>query len=312
MLKKLSYLIVASFLCIGIYCTAQTEPQVKRIDINKNEPISGYYMVTEPAGKIDAVLVLLAGYSQQPENTLPETKLDSFAYHNNILTVSFAAGYEVYARQNVVNNLTAVLQDVIKRYHADPSKFVLGGFSAGGTIALRYVELCNQFPDKYPIHPKAVFTVDSPIDVFGTWELLEQIVKENYSDMAVAEANSAMQMMNKDRGIPKDNIAKYADVTPFCMNASYCNNEIYLKETAVRTYHEIDVNWRLINRIQSVHNANYEFSAELIKRLMMLGNKKAQFIQSARKGMRANGMRHPHSWSIVDEGECIEWIKSVI
>ena len=31
-----------------------------------------------------------------------------------------------------------------------------------------------------------------------------------------------------------------------------------------------------------------------------MGNKKAQFIQSARKGIRANGMRHPHSWSIVD------------
>ncbi|MBS1772688.1 MAG: alpha/beta hydrolase [Bacteroidetes bacterium] len=303
------YALAIFLFCLGFYANAQ-EPQ--RIDVNPVEEISGHYLAIVPNGEIKAVLVLLAGYSQGPENTLPETKLDSLAYDNNILTISFAAGYEVYARERVVNNLTAVLKDVVKRYKVDPSKFVLGGFSAGGTIALRYVELCNQYPDRYPVHPKGIFTVDSPIDIFSCWELFEQIVKDNFSKLAVDEANSAMQMMREDRGVPRDNVAKYAEVAPFSMNPAYCNNEKYLKEIAVRTYHEINVEWRLVNRLQTVHNSNYEFSAELVKRLMVMGNKKAQFIQSKRPGIRANGMRHPHSWSIVDEEECIQWIKSII
>ena len=58
--------------------------------------------------------------------------------------------------------LNAVLEDVIRKYKVSPEYFILSGYSAGGIVALRYVELCNEFPDKYPIKPKGIFTVDSP------------------------------------------------------------------------------------------------------------------------------------------------------
>jgi hypothetical protein len=47
--------------------------------------------------------------------------------------------------------------------------------------------------------------------------------------------------------------------------------------------------------------------AALVNQLKILGGKKAELITTAGKGFRADGSRHPHSWSIVDEKELIEW-----
>jgi hypothetical protein len=96
------------------------------------------------------------------------------------------------------------------------------------------------------------------------------------------------------------------------MNKDYGENERHLVNTAVRTYHDVDISWRIIQRNQTVHLSNYEVTAELINRLVLMGNTKAEFMQSFRTGYRANGQRHPHSWSIVDEVECVQWIKGLV
>ncbi len=274
---------------------------------------SGHYLAVAPPGdSISGVLVLLSGFGQTPEDTPPETKLQNVAYANNILTVFVAIGNKLYVDSTAQANLTAVLTDVIARYSVKPNSFVLGGFSAGGMIALRYVELCNEFPDKFPIQPKGVFTVDSPIDIFVIWDQLEESAKNNYSEPAVEEANRAMKHIKEDHGVPKENIAVYAKLTAFSMNKNYCENEVFLKNMAVRTYHDVDIAWRIVNRNQTVHNSNYEVTAELINRLNLMGNSKAEFVQTFQTGYRSNGQRHPHSWSIVNEVEFIQWMKGLI
>ncbi len=299
-------------LCLLFMVHTVGAQSVKKVVVDAKDSTSGYYLAIEPQGQIEGVLVLLSGFSQHSEDIFPETKLPNVAYANNILTIGFAAGYKVYADKGVQDKLTATLKDVITRYKVDPSKFVLGGYSAGGTIVLRYVELCNQYPSKFPIKAKGVFMVDSPIDVFSSWDMFEGVIKDNYSEYAVSEAKEAIARMKQERGVPKENVAAYAEVTPFSMNKAYCDNEKYLQQTAVRAYHDVDIAWRLVNRRQTVHNSNYEFTAELINRLLMMGNTKAEFMQATGKGYRSNGMRHPHSWSIVNEVECIQWIKGII
>jgi pimeloyl-ACP methyl ester carboxylesterase len=305
-----------ALLLLGFSAYAVSAQSVKKIVVDPTDSTSGYYLAVEPNGykqgtPLEGVLVLLSGFSQQAESIFPETKLPNTAYAN-ILTIGFAAGFKVYADEEVQTKLTAALKDIVTRYNTGTDKFVLGGFSAGGTIVLRYAELCEQYPGKYPVKPKGVFMVDSPIDIFTLWDMLDEAVQTNFSVHAVQEASEAMGRMRRQFGIPKDNIAKYSAISPFSMNKDYGQNEQYLKNTAVRAYHEIDVAWRLVNRRQTVRHGNYYVTSELINRLMLIGNNKAEFIQSGRKGYRSNGQRHPHSWSIVDEVECIEWVKTLL
>ncbi|MBL0339898.1 MAG: hypothetical protein IPP71_02680 [Bacteroidetes bacterium] len=50
----------------------------------------------------------------------------------------------------------------------------------------------------------------------------------------------------------------------------------------------------------------------MIQLLNDMGNKKAEFINSYQKGYRIEGNRHPHSWSIVEPVECMNWILDVL
>jgi pimeloyl-ACP methyl ester carboxylesterase len=162
-MKKLTTTILFSLLLHNIlFCQS-----IKKIVLDEKDSISGYYLAVEPRrDSIAGVLVLLSGFGEKAESIFPETKLYNVAYVNNILTIAFAEGNKLSADSVVQSKLTAVLEDVIKKYKVKPEGFVLGGYSAGGVVAMRYVELCNEFLDRFPIRPKGIFTVDSPVNVF--------------------------------------------------------------------------------------------------------------------------------------------------
>jgi hypothetical protein len=312
-MKKTHYTSTILVLCMLTYVESSAQT-IQRVVLNDRDEYSGHYLVVEPARKdsVAGVLLLLAGFGQHPEDTPPETKLHNVAYANNIVTVFCAGGNKLYADSITQEHVNSIVRDVLQRYPGTSSAFVLGGFSAGGMIALRYVELCRQYPERYPIQPRGVFTVDSPIDIFTVYDLLEENARNNYSELAVEEALRAMEHIRKDHGVPRENIATYAMLTAFSMNKDFGENEKYLKHTPVRTYHDVDIAWRLQHRNQTVHRSNYEVTAELINRLLLMGNDKAEFMQSFRTGYRSNGQRHPHSWSIVDEVESIQWMKGLL
>ncbi len=291
-------------------CRAQS---VKKIVVDESDAASGYYLAVEPAtNPLTGVLVLLPGYAQAPESVFPETKLPNVAYANNLLVVAVAGGAKLYADSTLTPRLNRVFRDIIKRYHVKPDQFVLGGFSAGGTIALRYTELCYELPNNYPIQPKGVFMVDSPIDLFGLFDYFEREIAKDFSPVGVAEARFATRIMTDEHGTPESNPAGYKQLTPFHIELRVPGNERFLKDVAVRTYHDIDIAWKLKERRRSGFDANFLASSELINRLMLAGNERAEFIQSDRKGYRSDGTRHPHSWSIVDEVACVQWIMKIL
>jgi hypothetical protein len=49
-------------------------------------------------------------------------------------------------------------------------------------------------------------------------------------------------------------------------------------------------------------------AAGLVLQLQLLGNLQAELITTQGRGMRPDGNRHPHSWSIVDEKELQAWL----
>lgn len=300
---------ICALLLLSYFIRPASAQTPQNILLFPSDTVYGNYLAIPPkSDTIKGVLVLFPGYCQRVESIFPETKLHIEAYNNHLLTIAFAPGSKLYVDSVTTVRLDALFKDVMKRWKVKPENFVLSGFSAGGLVAMRYTEMCNEHPELRPIKPTGVFTVDSPIDLFTLWDFFKETIAANFSEPAVSEAKNAMNIVNREYGNPENNIKLFSSMTPFCMNKAWGDNEKYLKNTAVRVYHDIDVAWRLVNRHQTVHNSNYEVTSELICRLLLLGNTRAEFIQSAKKGYRSNGMRHPHSWSIVDERECIQWV----
>lgn len=284
----------------------------EKIVVNPKDTVSGYYLsVKPPTNTTEGVLVLLDGFGGRAESIFVESMLPNVAYANGILTVAAAMGNKIYADSAVIGKLNLLLKDVIQRYNVPANKFVVGGFSAGGTIALRYVELCKESPSKYPVNPRAVFAVDAPVDLIDLWNFFEKQITKNFSDVAVGEAKFVSELMQREHGSPKTNLKAYQWLTPFYYQQKGEGNEKYLKDVPVRVYHDVDIVWQLQNRRRSVYEANYLNSSELILRLLLMKNNEAEFVKG-RAGYRSNGMRHPHSWNIVDEVEFIRWMKRIL
>ena len=285
----------------------------EKIVVDANDARTGYYLAVKPYGMIEGVLVLLPGFGENPESVLPETKLHNTAFVNNILTLIIPFGEKIYADEPTLSRINRALEDSIQRFRLSRDKFVIGGFSAGGTISLRYVELCKEKPSLFPINPKAVFTVDSPVDLVNLWEYFDREIDKNFSQAGTGEARFIQPIMQKDlKGTPSSNLQNYIYHSPYYKNTTKEGNEKYLKDIPVRVYHDMDVIWQLKNRRRSLYDNNALCSSELINRLLLMGNEKAEFMQSTRPGYRSNGARHTHSWSIVDEVELIQWMKGVL
>ncbi len=281
----------------------------EKIIFDKNDSTEGYYLAITPESKqIKGVILLLTSF-YPPETLLTETKLHSVASTNDLLTVVAPMKQKLYADSFAVDRINRLIKDVQRRYTPDSSRFALAGFGEAGNIALRYTELSHQFPTQFPVQPKAVFGIDTPVDLFGLWRWSESQIKKNYWPGAVGDAKFYIDIMTQENGTIYNNAERYKQLTPFWKDADSTGNEQYLKTVAVRLYYDTDIEWHLSNRRNSLYDTKLPDGSELINRLLLAGNDEAEFVASKKPGVKNDGSRHPATISIVDEVACIQWIK---
>ena len=244
-----------------------------------------------------------------PESLLPETKLHNVAYANDILTLIASSKQKLYADISAINRISVLLKDAVIRFAVDTSKFVIAGYDEAGNIALRYTELTYEYPSMYLVQPKAVFGIDTPVDLFGLWHWAERQIKKNYWPGTVGDAKYYIDVMTKENGTIYNNPGKYKKLSTFYKDEERTGNERYLQKVPVRLYYDTDIDWQLKNRRNSFYDTKIPDGSELINRLLLSGNNQAEFIVSKQPGLRSNGVRHPNSITIVNEVECIHWIK---
>src|ERR1700759_4429454 len=133
----------------------------QKIVFDDKDSTDGYYLAIRPAGNIQGAQVLFRSFVR-PEDVLSETKLQNVGSSNDLLTVFVSTKQSLCADDNALKRISAVLQDIARKYSVNVSKFAIGGFEYAGNIVLRYTELSYQYPSEYPVQPKAVFAINCP------------------------------------------------------------------------------------------------------------------------------------------------------
>lgn len=282
---------------------------IESITFDVKDSTDGHYLAIQPLSKNNKGVVVLLSSFMSPESLLPETKLHNVAYTNDILMIVASTKQKLYADSVTVNRINRILKDVIKRFSVDTAKFAVAGYDEAGNIALRYTELAYENPNRFPVRPKAVFGVDASVDLFGMWHRAERQIKKNYWPGAVGDSNYYIDVMTKENGTIYNNVERYKYLSPFYGEGQNTGNERYLTKVPVRLYYDTDITWQLENRRNGFYDTKMPDGSELINRLLLLGNRKAEFIASKQPGLRSDGTRNPNSFSIVDDVECIHWIK---
>lgn len=301
------YIVAILFLAIISKVSAQT---ITRAWFNPVDSVYGFYTVTEPAsGQPKAALVLFDGFGGNAEKFLKETTIDEEAYKNELLLICVPTGRRLYADDAIQELLNIILRHAIDKYSLPKDKFALGGFSSGGTIAVRYAELAKENPAKFPIQPRAVFTGDSPLDLATLYRSSEKELQNGFDGWWLGESRMIIDSLTAKAGKPGVNKENWKKINPFDVADPAPGNEQFLKDIAFRTYHDVDIDWQLQNRRRSVYQTNMAPASELVSRLLLRGHKEAEFIQSKIQGMRSDGQRHPHSWNIIDAKELMRWLR---
>jgi hypothetical protein len=304
---RLFVLLIVSVIFLHVEASCQN---IEKVSFDTKDSTTGYYLAIRPKSKeIKGVVVLLSSF-MMAEDLLPETKLHNVAYANDLLTIVAYMRQKLYADSSAVQRINVILKDVVAKFSVDTSKFVLAGYDEAGNIALRYTELTYEHPLQFLIKPKAVFGIDTPVDLFGLWHWSERQIKKNYFPGAVGDAKFYLEVMTKENGTIYNNPENYKKLSPFNREQETPGNEQHLKNIPVRLYYDTDIDWQLKNRRNSVYDTKIPDASELINRLLLSGNSKAEFIVSKQPGLRSNGTRNPSSLSIVDEVECVHWIKN--
>jgi hypothetical protein len=275
--------------------------------VNDGDSKALFYYALVPMNQIRGVLIILPSTWERAEDAFNNNKkLASFAYDSGIMTVVPSINFNLCMNETAIGFLNATFTDVLEKYNAPMNKVVIGGFSLGGMNAIRYTEAAYQDSSKTRVKPVAVYGVDPPLDFVSLYYTFSRTVKKNMSEAAVGEAGSYLERMETQfGGNPEKYPEKYAY---YSMNQPEGGNAQYLRTIPIRIYSDPDIDWHLKNRNVDLYDMNALNQTAIINYLQQMGNDRAEFINALRKGYRPNGMRHPHSWSIVEPVDCINWI----
>lgn len=281
----------------------------EKVIFDAKDTTDGYYLAVPPSSKaIKGVVVLFCSFTT-PESLLPDTRIPQVAAANGILTVLASVKEKLYADTAATARMNQIIRHVAGKYPVDTARFAFGGYDYAGNVLLRYAELTFQYPNRFPVRPKAVFAVDSFADLAGLWHWSERQIKKNYSPGTVADSKFIVGKLRQEIGSPQQHAARYQELSAFYRADEAPGNERYLKNTPVRLYYDADIAWHLKKRGNGYYDTALPDASEMISRLLVSGNKDAEFVASAQPGMRTNGTRNPNTLSIVDEVEFIDWIK---
>lgn len=275
-----------------------------------NDSSTLFYKLIIPKTKPVAALVILPGAGEPLDDIEQQTTLHTLAVNNGFLiilpSINWGTTKHIYEHEM----LDLIFTQVIKRFDIPKDKFVMGGFSAGAMLSLTYTEKANREKGKTAIIPRAVFGIDPPLDYAHLWQHCINDIERNFSDVAVAEGKWITEMYTEEfGGSPAQFPQNYIKHSIYSRSEKDGGNAKYLLTTPILLYTEPDVNWSMENRHRDFYDLNAMDISAMINLLQLGGNKNAKLVVTHDKGYRLNGQRHPHSWSIMDNEQCFEWIQ---
>lgn len=282
------------------------------------DTLGNSYRVHEPAGRPRGLLVLLPGYGSDvngftSSSYTPSTLPARMAAHDVLTIVAVPQAETLYESDPPLRLLDSIIAEVLQRYRIPGGRVVIGGFSAGGTGAVRYAQYCALGSCAAAPSVAGVFGVDPPLDFERLYRGEEVSLRRGAPRSNRAEAQMIIETLRRALGGSPDQAPDaYRRYSPLLASAPDGGNATLLARTPIRLYVEPDVQWWIENRNLDYGGMNAVDHAALINLLRVAGNPRAELVTTTGKGVRPNGPRHPHSWSIVDESELAEWIARLL
>ena len=269
---------------------------------------SGYTLVLPDDNDADGLIVLLNSDRDAGKDVV-EPSLEYYALQNNLGVLFITTGnrLEFFFSEDSIRKVDRYIGEVIENYNIPKKNLFFAGMSLSGTRALKYAQFCAEGKSEFGILPAAIAVCDAPLDFVRFWKESDKAKRLNFNPLTANEGEWVTAYLEKNLGIPKDNLSAYQNYSVYCYYAEGGGNVKLLKDIPVRAYTEPDVLWWMETRRKDYYAMNAVDLAAMINELNISGNENAELILTHDKGYHPDGTRHPHSWSIVNNRELVEW-----
>jgi hypothetical protein len=267
-----------------------------------------YYYKLVPKSKPVGTIIILHGGSEDAKGVMNQISLDEIALKNNFIVVFPNIEDDDFKMTIAQQMLDTIAKQIVDKHKVSKDKIFLGGLSGGGMQTITYTERAIRDKNTY-FTPKAIFALDPPLDYENMYYRYQREVERNFSEVGVNEAKWFLEEMEKNLGgTPETAKDEYIKNSMFSYRQKDGGNAKYLLNIPVRIYTEPGVEWQLKNRHRDLYDLNCTDISAMINFLQLKGNKNADIVVTHDKGVRPDGTKHPHSWSIMNSKNCMTWI----
>lgn len=307
MIQILSSIFIFSFLAINCNGNKLSDPKIEKVFLDKINTTKNCYTIIYPA-KLPWVgyMFLIPGFGETAEEVLLQTDLSNKLAQNGILTIipTFQDGVLSFGVDSLSQlTFNKILKDVTSKHKLTDQRFYVGGFSIGGSCAIKYAENATT-------KPVAVFAIDPPLDFERFYNSSSRDLRLSKHTTPNEENVYMIKRIEKEmNGTPSTNLMNYYKTSPYSFSDTTQTAIKNLIKTPLRIYSEPDINWWLKERRTDFSSMNITECSAMINDLNRLGNSNATLITTLNRGFRKpDNKRHPHSWSIVDNDELVNWL----
>jgi hypothetical protein len=280
--------------------------------INDGDSTSTYYYKIVPKEKPIGVLTIFPSGGETIENLLKQINLHQAAYNNNLLVIIPSYNWGTFQRIPDIDFLDGIFKQVVKEHHVSKDNFILCGLSNGGMISLTYGIKAVRDSSTF-ITPKGIIGIDPPVDYARFYKYCEREIERNFSPAGVGEAKWLLNVYNQIyQGSPDEYPQNYIDASIFSYGVKDGGNTKYLNNIAIRMNSDLNLDYLLNHRKRDLYDWNGTDIVAFINQLKTNGNTNAEVIITQNKGIRLDGTKNPHSWSIMNTDDTMKWILNLI
>ncbi|MDQ0968054.1 hypothetical protein QFZ20_003457 [Flavobacterium sp. W4I14] len=291
----MKYLLSILILLLGFTGTAQVTTKIES-DLLFGKDC--FYMQSLPGGaKITGVLFLVPGFLESPTAVTAQSSIVQEANKKGlaVVMVNLTPNNESFPiDKKSLNTLGKMINEFYHKNKLQPAlALYLGGFSIGGTTALKFYAEKNK-----ELKISKVFAIDPPLDMV---RLRKSLSKGREKGFVVK-----LDTLNTDHR-PQEQSLKELSV----YNPDYTEQNMLpdYHSTALRIYSEPDILWWINNRNMDLSDMNVTDCAGYINKLKQKSqDNKVELVLTKDRGLRNNTQKHPHSWSIAEPVDLITWL----
>ncbi|MEZ4804400.1 MAG: hypothetical protein R2852_02655 [Bacteroidia bacterium] len=271
---------------------------IKTVYKNSSDSSVNCYTVLVPETKQVRGLLIRDYSSLPPYQDSAKFRLDELVDGKGIViayVVSSTYFPELFYHDTVVHVLDEIVEEILVKYKIPRQNIFTGGISSSGTRALRYAQYCEQGKSKYKHKVKAVFVVDSPLDLERFyWSAVRN--EKSFTDGMLWEAKLMQTVFPYQMGgTPVEKLDAYRSASVFSASDSTGGNAVHYKNLPILIFHEPDIDWWMNERGAGYYDINSIDLVGFALKLKQLGNEQVIVKTTTGKGFdktdNANAIR---------------------